>query len=55
MMNVVICVKHSTKAKDMESVDNGESEVLYGRGSKFRVTDVVEHNGKLYVQEEETP
>ncbi len=51
---VFIHISNSSNGRDMESVDNGENEVLYGRNSKFVVKSKTTKDGAVLIELEES-
>lgn len=45
--------RKSTKGKDLTGLNTAEKEVLYKRGSKFKVENIVEQNGVIFIMEVE--
>ena len=46
---VQIFIENAKKGKDISSINNGESEVLYGRNASFVVKNIVENDGVYYI------
>lgn len=49
----IIIYRQSTKGKNMTGLNPAEKEVLYKRDSRFKVENVVEQEGVIYIMEEE--
>lgn len=50
---VQIFIRNAKNGRNLSGINERESEVLYERGSKFDVVNVVEHDGKHYILLEE--
>lgn len=51
--NIQIYILNSTKGRDISEYNPKENEVLYERGSRFRVAGIDENNGVVYLLYEE--
>lgn len=51
--NILIYILNATKGRDISAYNPGEAEVLYTRGSEFKIIDRAEVDGKTYVLLEE--
>ena len=49
----VMIYRKSTKGKDLTGLNTAEKEVLYKRGSKFKVENIVEQDGVIFIMEVE--
>ncbi|MGN1157749.1 MAG: phage minor capsid protein [Agathobacter sp.] len=50
---VQIFIQNAKNGRNLSGINKRESEVLYERGSKFDVVNIVEHDGKHYILLEE--
>ncbi len=51
---IQIFIENAKKGRDITSINSMEMEILYERNSKFKVMNVVEHDGKYWILLEES-
>lgn len=53
MLCLLISYSKFTRTKDLTGLNTAEKEVLYKRGSKFKVENIVEQDGVIFIMEVE--